>query len=140
MRKLWPIWQNFLTSALSQALFMEKVLWFAFVNKFCQIGHNLRIFVAFWWNIVIYALCRILVKCRDLRIFPGKKFRLPGTKNYYAALGTHIFQAWQIQFYMLVLFISLVRWGRFKAMYYLNDIENCTFHWRRKKLFQWYIK
>ena len=72
---------------LFQALLMEKVLWFAFVNKFCQIGHNLRIFVAFWWNIVIYALCRILVKCRDLRIFPGKKFRLPGTKNYYAALG-----------------------------------------------------
>ena len=63
-----------------------EVLWFAFVDKFCQIGHNLRIFVAFWWNIVIYALCRILVKCRDLRIFPGKKFRLPGTKNYYAAL------------------------------------------------------
>ena len=54
---------------------------------FCwQIGHNLRIFVAFWWNIVIYALCRILVKCSDLRIFPSKKFRIPGTKNYYAAL------------------------------------------------------
>ena len=35
---------------------------------------------------MIYALCRILVKCRDLRIFPGKKFRIPGTKNYYAAL------------------------------------------------------
>ena len=44
--------------------------------------------VAFWRNVVIYALCRILVKCRDLRIFPGKKFRIPGTKNYYAALST----------------------------------------------------
>ena len=35
---------------------------------------------------MIYALCRILVKCRDLRIFPGKKIRIPGTKNYYAGL------------------------------------------------------
>jgi len=42
--------------------------------------------VAFWRNVVIYALCRILVKCRDLRIFPGKKIRIPGTKNYYAGL------------------------------------------------------
>ena len=25
-----------------------EMLWFAFVDKFCQIGHNLRIFVAFW--------------------------------------------------------------------------------------------
>ena len=63
-----------------------EMLWFTFVDKFCQIGHNLRIFVAFWWNIVIYALCRILVKCSDLRIFPSKKFRIPGTKNYHAAL------------------------------------------------------
>ena len=67
-----------------------EMLWFTFVDKFCQIGHNLRIFVAFWWNIVIYALCRILVKCRDLRIFPGKKIRFPGTKNYYAALNARI--------------------------------------------------
>ena len=39
---------------------------------------------------MICALCCILVKCRDLRIFPGKKFRkfrFPGTKNYYAALS-----------------------------------------------------
>ena len=43
--------------------------------------------VAFWRNVVIYALCRILVKCRDLRIFPGKKIRIPGTKNYYAGLA-----------------------------------------------------
>ena len=26
----------------------DEMLWFAFVDKFCQIGHNLRIFVAFW--------------------------------------------------------------------------------------------
>ena len=43
-------------------------------------------FVAFSRNVVIYALCRILVKCRDLRIFPGKKIRIPGTKNYYGGL------------------------------------------------------
>ena len=43
-------------------------------------------FVAFFRNVLIYALCRILVKCRDLRIFPGKKISIPGTKNYYAGL------------------------------------------------------
>ena len=32
-------------------------------------------------------LCRILVRCRALRIFPGKKFSIPGTKNYYPGLG-----------------------------------------------------
>ena len=26
-------------------------------------------------------LCRILVKCRALRIFSGKKFSIPGTKT-----------------------------------------------------------
>ena len=48
---------------------------------------------------MIYALCRILVKCRDLRIFPGKKFRFPGTKNYYAAL--HIGEFFQGGFFSL---------------------------------------
>ena len=56
------------------ALYCISVKWFAFVGKF-------------WWNVIIYAFCRILVKCRDLRIFPGKKIRIPGTKNYYGGLA-----------------------------------------------------
>ena len=39
-------------------------------------------FVVFWLNLAIYALCRILMKCRDLRIFPGTNYRFPGAKNF----------------------------------------------------------
>ena len=59
--------------------------------------------VAFWRNVVIYALCRILVKCCDLRIFPGKKIRIPGTKNYYAGLLTEPNDLWVKQIFNDVL-------------------------------------
>ena len=39
-------------------------------------------FLVFWLDLAIYALCRILMKCRDLRIFPGTNYRFPGTKNF----------------------------------------------------------
>ena len=43
-------------------------------------------FDACWQNVVIYALWRILAKCRDLRTLPGTKCWLPGTFNYSAPL------------------------------------------------------
>ena len=49
-------------------------------------------FVTFWRNVVIYALCRILVKCRDLRIFPGKKIRM--AKKLGSQAPKTIMQAW----------------------------------------------
>ena len=39
-------------------------------------------FLVFWLDLAIYALCRILMKCSDLRIFPGTNYRFPGTKNF----------------------------------------------------------
>ena len=39
-------------------------------------------FLVFWLDLAIYALCRILMKCRDLRTFPGTNYRFPGTKNF----------------------------------------------------------
>ena len=35
-------------------------------------------------DVLIYVLCHILVKCHDLRTFPGTKCLLPGTFNYSA--------------------------------------------------------
>ena len=45
-------------------------------------------FLVFWLDLAIYALCRILMKCRDLRIFPGTNYRFPGTKNFSTPLFT----------------------------------------------------
>ena len=45
-------------------------------------------FLVFWLDLAIYALCRILMKCRDLRIFPGTNYRFPGTKNFSTPLAT----------------------------------------------------
>ena len=42
-----------------------------FIEHFGQMSQFTR-FVAFWPDVAIYTLCRILLKCRDLRIFPGK--------------------------------------------------------------------
>ena len=58
-----------------------EMLWFTFVDKFCQIGHNLRIFVAFWWNIVICAICHILVNVAIYAYFQEKNlgFQAPKT-------------------------------------------------------------
>ena len=47
-------------------------------------------FDACWQNVVIYALWRILAKCRDLRTLPGTKCWLPGTFNYSAPLPVSI--------------------------------------------------
>ena len=44
-------------------------------------------FLVFWLDLAIYALCRILMKCRDLRIFPGTNYRFPGTKNFSTPLS-----------------------------------------------------
>ena len=44
-------------------------------------------FLVLWLDLAIYALCRILMKCRDLRIFPGTNYRFPGTKNFSTPLG-----------------------------------------------------
>ena len=44
-------------------------------------------FLVFWLDLAIYALCRILMKCRDLRIFPGTNYRFPGTKNFSTPLA-----------------------------------------------------
>ena len=68
--------------SLSLLVKLSDLLLLANLAKMSLFTH----FVAFWRNVVIYALCRILIKCRDLRIFPGKKMRIPGTKNYYGGL------------------------------------------------------
>ena len=48
-------------------------------------------FLVFWLDLAIYALCRILMKCRDLRIFPGTNYRFPGTKNFSTPLPIYDF-------------------------------------------------
>ena len=47
-------------------------------------------FLVFWLDLAIYALCRILMKCRDLRIFPGTNYRFPGTKNFSTPLPSKL--------------------------------------------------
>ena len=59
-------------------------------------------FLVFWLDLAIYALCRILMKCRDLRIFPGTNYRFPGTKNFSTPLITCLFRA-----LFLVIFTAL---------------------------------
>ena len=45
---------------------------------FGQMSRFTRIVSHFSWNVAIYALCRILLKCRDLRVLPGTNFLLTG--------------------------------------------------------------
>ena len=47
-------------------------------------------FLVFWLDLAIYALCRILMKCRDLRKFPGTNYRFPGTKNFSTPLAVKL--------------------------------------------------
>ena len=53
------------------------------VSTWSQFTH----FLVFWLDLAIYALCRILMKCRDLRTFPGTNYRFPGTKNFSTPLA-----------------------------------------------------
>ena len=68
---------SFLVEALSNCTEMTQSTWF------CR---KLNLFYCFWWNVAIYALCRILVKCRDLRTLTGTNFWLPGAFNCSAPL------------------------------------------------------
>ena len=83
---LWTFWISVKLPYLHSSALLVKCYDLLLLTNFAKLVIIYAFFVAFWWNIVIYALCRILVKCSDLRIFPSKKFRIPGTKNYYAAL------------------------------------------------------
>ena len=68
---------SFLVEALSNCTEMTQLTWF------CR---KLNLFYHFWWNVAIYTLCQIFVKCRDLRSLTGTKFWLPGAFNYSAPL------------------------------------------------------
>ena len=66
------IWDNLLLVKYSDLHTLSNVsTWSRFTH-----------FLVFWLDLAIYALCRILMKCRDLRIFPGTNYRFPGTKNF----------------------------------------------------------
>ena len=105
---------SFLVEALSNCTEMTQSTWF------CR---KLNLFYCFWWNAAIYALCRILVNCRDLRTLTGTNFWLPGAFNSSAPLIVTLINHKLTQYTQIQLFS---RWLVFIFLNFLGvyDYEN----------------
>ena len=80
-------------------------------------------FLVFWLDLAIYALCRILMKCRDLRIFPGTNYRFPGTKNFSTPLGVAFLVVCFFEIMWMALKVKqfLSKWSEGKGGHSLGD-------------------